>query len=145
MLARIAIVPAIALTLVAGCGVAPRGANYAGESLGTATIAGVVYLPQGVAPAGACGALSIQAMQGSMAIGDSHVVESHRRCSYELTRLPTDVDLTVRVSLPVCAGGTSAVISPAREPVRLERDETRTRDYKSTCAAGNTIMARAGN
>lgn len=129
------ILPVVALTMAAGCGMARNRVSNAQESLNTAVITGVVYLPQGVSASDACGALSIHAMQGGATIGRSNVRESGARCAYELSRLPADVDLTVHVTLPACPGGAAAALAPGSEAVRLKKDETRTRDFKATCAS----------
>lgn len=129
--------PVVSITVLAGCGMAGNRVSNAQEALNTATITGVVYLPEGVAASDACGAMSIQALQGGAAIGRSQVRESRGRCWYELSRLPADVDVTVHVSPPACSGGAPASLTPTEEPVRLRKDETRTRDFRATCTLGN--------
>jgi hypothetical protein len=129
-------VSVLAVALLAGCAMSQgRVSDAQASRRQTGIIAGVIHLPEGVDASDACRQLSIEAKHAGAPVGSSQVRESRGRCSYELTHLPADVDVTLSVSVPVCRGGNTASVAPYGEAIRLKSEETRTKDFKTTCTS----------
>lgn len=125
---------------LAGCslnGMTPAEQEMYG---GSATLTGVIKLPEGtstdVCDRMALRAYSVDAPEKS--VGQVAVRKSRNRCSYTITRLPSDAPVAVdlKASVPSCDGG-DLTITPAVQPIQLAAGEGRTADFEAACATAS--------
>ncbi len=106
----------------------------------TATVTGVVTLPEGIANAdSACRNLTIQAKAGAAAsLGNATIRQSRGRCSYQISQLPTQAELALVLSAGngwACENGAVVAFAPDAQTVTLKDHETRTQDFRGSCGA----------
>ena len=118
---------------LAGC--ASGGANLNADATNHGVIAGVVKLPSEIAD-GACDKLSLVAMADGQQVGRTSIRQSRGRCTYEISRVPEDTELTVQVKsdgLSCPNGGTLAI--PEGKTVRVKPGVAALYDVAATCGA----------
>lgn len=117
---------------VTGCATTGNSPNAALTSTGR--IAGVVKLPEQLSSAQPCDRISVVALSGDVEVGKAFVRQSRSRCSYEITNLPTNVDvgLQVKVDGLQCANG--ADVSASSDTVKLQDGEIKTKDLQTSCS-----------
>ncbi len=123
-----------AAAVVAGCAHAPVGAPNQ-DATSSASVVGVIYLPEGLSEAEWCRHLSVEAAAQGTAVGRVNIRTSRGRCAYEVSRLPSGEDIAVTVKLPACPSGGTASLAPPLQPVKLRDHETRTQDFRASCAS----------
>jgi hypothetical protein len=124
----------LVLAGVTGC--ATAGTTNA-EVFNTARIAGVVALPEGMSGGNPCASLTVAANDPKGAqVGRATVRESRSRCSYEISQLPSDVEISITVKPASewhCANGATPAFTAGSQPVKLRDNETRTHDFRAMC------------
>lgn len=84
-----------------------------------------------------CEGLTVTARDGANTIAAAVVRTSRQRCSYQLSALPSDVELTLDIHTPEawsCDSGSELKLEPAAAPIKLKEREMRTADFRVRCA-----------
>lgn len=124
------------VALGAGCDLSrTRVGDPNAHVLSTGVVTGVVYLPSGMSESEWCSRVSIEPEAEGVSVGHVSIRESRGRCSFQINNLPAERQISIRLKLPACPSGADASLAQAPRPLVLKDHETRTQDYRATCAS----------
>ncbi len=125
-----------AAALAGGCDLSRAKAGDPNlDAVSSSSVVGVIYLPQGLSESDWCKRLTVEAAAQGTPVGRTAIRESRGRCSYEVSRLPSQQEISVTVKLPACPSGASAHLAPPPQPLLLKDHETKTQDFRASCAS----------
>lgn len=137
-MSRVVVVALFAAVAAVGCGTT-KSTEATSMYGGSGKVVGVVALPAtGLGTAAPCDALQVKATyaESGDAVGKVVVRQSRNRCSYEVTRVPTDAAVKLEV-VPQglqCEGGAQATASEA-QVMQLQYGQTKLADFRVSCGA----------